>query len=77
MKVGFLKLAEKELDDAFEYYESEQPGLGFRFQTEVAHSLSRIIEYPLSYQEVGKYSRITCAWKDTGMGGAERAFHQD
>ena len=57
VKIGFLKPAERELDDAFECYESEQPSLGFRFQTEVAHSLSRIMEYPLSYQEIGKYFR--------------------
>ena len=57
MKITFLKLAEKELDDAVDYYESEQRGLGIRFQAEVALSLSRIVRQPLSYQEIGKYSR--------------------
>ncbi len=57
MKITFLKPAEKELDDAVEYYESEQEGLGIRFQAEVARSLSRIVRQPLSYQEIGKYSR--------------------
>ena len=57
MKITFLKPAEKELDDAVDYYESEQRGLGIRFQTEVALSLSRIVRQPLSYQEIGKYSR--------------------
>jgi len=36
VKITFLKPAEKELDDAVEYYESEQWGLGIRFQKEVA-----------------------------------------
>lgn len=57
MKITFLKPAEKELDDAVEYYESEQVGLGIRFQAEVPRSLSRIVRQPLSYQEIGKYSR--------------------
>ncbi len=42
MKVTFLKLAEKELDDAFAYYESVQRGLGFRFLAEVELSENRI-----------------------------------
>lgn len=57
MRVAFLKPAETELDGAFEYYESEQIGLGFRFQEEVAHSLTRIVANPISYQQIGKYSR--------------------
>jgi len=57
VKITFLKPAEKELDDAVEYYESEQEGLGIRFQAEVARSLSRIVRQPLSFQEIGKYSR--------------------
>lgn len=57
MKIVFLRPAENELDEAFKYYESMQEGLGFKFQAEVAHSLSRIVGQPLSYQEIGKYSR--------------------
>lgn len=57
MKVTFLKLAEKELDDAFAYYESVQRGLGFRFLSEVELSKNRILSFPLSYEKIGKYSR--------------------
>ena len=57
MKITFLRPAEKELDEAFKYYESVQEGLGLKFQAEVAHSLSRVVKQPLSYQEIGKYSR--------------------
>ncbi len=57
MKVTFLKVAEVELDDAFEYYESVQSGLGFYFLTEVEHAQTRITKFPFSYEEIGKYSR--------------------
>jgi hypothetical protein len=57
MKVTFLKLAATELDDAFEYYESIQRGLGFRFLAQVELSQSRITSFPLSYEEIGNFSR--------------------
>lgn len=57
MKVNFLKLAEKELDNAFAYYESVQRGLGFRFLSEVELPKNRVINFPLSYERIGKYSR--------------------
>ncbi len=57
MRVTFLKIAEAELDDAFEYYESVQNSLGFRFLTEVELSIARTQQFPFSYEEVGNYSR--------------------
>lgn len=57
MKISFLKLAEKELDDAVEYYESEQAGLGTKFREEVLRSLARVVEYPVSYQLIDKRAR--------------------
>ncbi|OQK18576.1 hypothetical protein AU255_12410 [Methyloprofundus sedimenti] len=57
MKVTFLKIAATELDDAFEYYESVQNGLGFRFLTEVELSKARIQNFPFLYKEIGRYSR--------------------
>ena len=57
MRVSFLRPAEKELNEALKYDESIQVDLGLKFQAEVAHSLSRIVGQPLSYQEIGKYSR--------------------
>jgi plasmid stabilization system protein ParE len=63
VKVKFLKPAEAEFDDAVEYYNSEQKGLGLRFQAEVAHALSRVIQYPSSYQKIGKYSRRCLVYK--------------
>lgn len=57
MKVIFLKVAESELDDAIEYYESEQSGLGTRFRKEVLLSLGRIVEYPSAYQPLSSRVR--------------------
>jgi plasmid stabilization system protein ParE len=57
MNVRFLTPAEKELDDAFEYYQTVMDGLGFRFINEVSRTLSRIQEFPSAYQEIGRYSR--------------------
>ena len=57
MKVTFLEIAETELDDAIEYYESEQLGLGDRFRQEVLRSVIRIQDFPLAYQSV---SERTC-----------------
>ncbi|MEL6710899.1 MAG: type II toxin-antitoxin system RelE/ParE family toxin, partial [Pseudomonadota bacterium] len=56
MKISFLKIAQSELDDAFDYYESTQKGLGFRFQSEVANAISRITQFPKIYQAIGRYS---------------------
>ena len=36
---------------AFEWYESEQPGLGLEFLDEVRAAFTRILEGPFKYQE--------------------------
>ena len=57
MKVKFLEVAQIELDEAFEYYESLQSGLGFRFLNELNLSKFRIIKFPHSYSRIGQFSR--------------------
>ncbi len=57
MNVYFLDVAEQEFNDAFEYYESEQEGLGARFKTEVTKTLLRITAYPSAYQKLSKRTR--------------------
>ncbi len=52
MRISFLKIVEAELDDAFEYYESVQSSLGFRFLTEVELSIDRITQFPFSYEKL-------------------------
>ena len=57
MEVKFLKLAQAGVDDAVAFYESEQPGLGKRFRGEVLRSVSRLIDFPSAYQELGQNIR--------------------
>ena len=57
MKILFLRTAQAELDDAVEFYEGEQSGLGFRFQSEVSRSLNLVCNFPNAYQRVGKRFR--------------------
>ena len=41
-----------DLEAAFEWYESEQPGLGFEFLDEVRAAYTRILDGPFKYQEL-------------------------
>jgi plasmid stabilization system protein ParE len=56
VKISFLKIAQSELDEAFNYYETTQQGLGLKFQSEVANAISRIQQFPKMYQTIGHYS---------------------
>ena len=46
MHVTFNSLAERELNDAIQYYENEQIGLGAAFLTEVRRCTGTIVDYP-------------------------------
>ena len=46
MRVTFNELAERELNDAAQYYEREQTGLGAAFITEVQRCTAVISEHP-------------------------------
>ncbi|MCC7125189.1 MAG: type II toxin-antitoxin system RelE/ParE family toxin [Acidobacteria bacterium] len=46
MRVTFNELAERELNDAAEYYEHEQPGLGAAFISEVQRCTEAITAFP-------------------------------
>lgn len=46
MRVTFNSLAERELNDAIQYYENEQVGLGAAFLAEVRRCTAAIVEYP-------------------------------
>lgn len=52
MKVRFHPQAETELNDAAEWYESKQPGLGGQFGDEVRLALGRALAMPSAWQEV-------------------------
>lgn len=44
--INILKSAHRELEDAFEYYESQLPGLGNDFFEEFEKATQRIIQFP-------------------------------
>ena len=44
--VSFHEMAERELNEAAQYYEAEVGGLGSAFLSEVEYSIDRIKEYP-------------------------------
>jgi len=46
--VAFNELAERELNDAAQYYEHEQPGLGTAFIAEVRRCTEALAEHPES-----------------------------
>jgi toxin ParE1/3/4 len=41
-----------DIEAAFEWYESEEPGLGFEFVDELRHAYRRILNGPFMYQEL-------------------------
>ena len=46
MRISFNPLAERELNDAAQYYELETPDLGGAFVNEIERTCRRIIEHP-------------------------------
>jgi plasmid stabilization system protein ParE len=46
MQISFNPLADRELNDAAQYYELESPGLGAAFLSEVERSCNEITKYP-------------------------------
>ncbi|MGD1002619.1 MAG: type II toxin-antitoxin system RelE/ParE family toxin [Candidatus Brocadiia bacterium] len=49
MDIRFLTTAQRELDDAIEYYSAESPGLGERFLLEILNTLDLIRQYPAAW----------------------------
>lgn len=57
MKVEFLEAAQAELDQAFEWYETQQTNLGRQFITEFEAAIRRIIRHPLVYISIDQQLR--------------------
>jgi len=57
MRIEFLDEAQFELDDAIEYYNNEQEGLGDRFLQEVLKTIERIAQYPNAWHPLSKNTR--------------------
>jgi len=50
IKIDILEIARLEFEEAKEFYEIEQSGLGARFEDEIRDSLLRIQQYPQAWQ---------------------------
>ena len=46
MEIRFLTIAQRELEEAIEYYNAESPGLGEQFLLEIVNALEHIRQYP-------------------------------
>ena len=52
MKVNFLSLAQKELDDAVAWYNEQASGLGIEFLDELDRAVRRAATFPMSRPEI-------------------------
>ena len=43
---------EADVEAAFDWYEGEEPGLGFEFLEELRAAYQRILDHPFGYQEL-------------------------
>jgi mRNA-degrading endonuclease RelE of RelBE toxin-antitoxin system len=57
MKIEILEIARREYDEAKEFYQTEQLGLGSQFKEQIRHSLLRIQQYPQAWQSERKEIR--------------------
>jgi hypothetical protein len=57
MKFYFHPQANAELDEAVQYYENCQTGLGLEFAGEIYAAIQRIIEYPDAWSVLSENSR--------------------
>ena len=53
MVAAFHDLARVELNEAAQYYETENPGLGDAFLAEVERSIAAVVEYPEASPVIG------------------------
>lgn len=61
MFISFHELAERELIEAAEYYEREQPGLGAAFIADVQRCTDAIVEHPTAGGKIrGRVRRRLC-----------------
>ncbi len=57
MKIRFLEVAQRELDEAIEYHNAEVPGLGKAFLVETLAALERIRHFPNGWHPLSENTR--------------------
>ena len=60
MNLIFSLAAEKETQDAADYYESQETGLGLRFINELNRATSFIAQFPYAWTQISPRSRRCC-----------------
>lgn len=55
--IRILKPAQSELDEAFEYYETQLPNLGFEFIEEFEKAVRRIEQFPEAWHPFSRNTR--------------------
>lgn len=57
MNVLILETAEREIEEAVDYYNEQLPGLGFEFAIELKEAIARIVDFPDAWIPFSKNSR--------------------
>jgi len=57
MNVFLIPPADRELDDAIEYYNDQLPGLGDQFYTSFQDTVRYIVQEPQAWRKIGKHTR--------------------
>jgi plasmid stabilization system protein ParE len=57
MRVEFLEPARSEFNEAVDYYEGRQPGLGLKFEEEVKSTIQRIAAFPAAWSRLSERTR--------------------
>jgi toxin ParE1/3/4 len=57
LRVELLSIAEREIQEAMDYYNLQSEGLGFEFALEVIDTTKRIASYPLAWTALTSRSR--------------------
>lgn len=60
MNLIFSVVAEKEIQNAADYYESQEPGLGSRFVNELDRATAFILQFPNAWTRISRRSRRCC-----------------
>jgi plasmid stabilization system protein ParE len=57
MTFSFHPLAKAELQDAVEYYEQQQAGLGLEFLEEIYATIQRVLQFPTAWPQSSRRSK--------------------
>jgi plasmid stabilization system protein ParE len=57
MNLKFSIVAEREIEAAADYYETQEPGLGFEFVEELNHAIAFVLQFPNAWSPISKRAR--------------------